>query len=141
MTNTLIFVDLPTPDVEASTEFYRELFGWTINPRPQGVFHQVVPGEGLHLGIFSETEQYPDPAPLPTQPRSGLHTRVYILVDAPPGDYLNKAVLLGATALWEQSFWKEFNGHHASFLDPWGNQIVMWRAPDADEAAAAESDS
>ena len=58
MTNTLIFVDLPSPDVEASTEFYRELFGWTINPRPQGVFHQVVPGEGLHLGIFSETEQY-----------------------------------------------------------------------------------
>ncbi|MEU0938926.1 MULTISPECIES: VOC family protein [unclassified Embleya] len=126
MTNTLVFVDMPTPDIDATTEFYRELFGWTINPRPQGVFHQIVPGEGLHLGLYDEVAQVPDPAPLPQQTRAGLHARVYILVDAAPSEYLNKAVLLGATALWEQCFWEEFGGQHASFLDPWGNQIVMW---------------
>jgi predicted enzyme related to lactoylglutathione lyase len=126
MPNTLVFVDLPTPDPEAAADFYQELFGWKINPRPAGVFHQIVPGEGLHLGLFGEADQVPDPAPKSPQPRSGLQARTYILVDAPPAEYLNKAILLGATALWEQAWWEEFKGWHASFLDPWGNQIVMW---------------
>ena len=57
MANTLVFVDLPTPDIEATSAFYKDLFGWTVNGRPQGVFHQVVPGQGLHLGLWSEREQ------------------------------------------------------------------------------------
>lgn len=127
MANTLIFVDLPTSDIEATSRFYEELFGWPINGRPQGTFHQIVPAEGsLHLGLFTEAEQVPDPAPRPQQARSGLQPRTYILVDGPPSEYLNKAVILGATALWEQSYWEEFGGWHASFLDPWGNQIVLW---------------
>lgn len=129
MANTLVFVDLPTGDIEKASQFYRDLFGWQVNERPKGVFHQVVPGEGLHLGLFSEADQVPDPAPRAPQPRSGLQPRTYILVDAPPSDYLNKAVMLGATAMWEQAYWEEFDGWHASFLDPWGNQIVMWWKP------------
>ncbi|MCW2943159.1 MAG: glyoxalase [Actinomycetia bacterium] len=128
MTNTLVFVDLPSSDPQSAATFYRELFGWTINPRPEGVFYQIVPGEGLHLGLFGEADQVPDPAPKSPQPRSGLQARTYILVDASPAEYLNKAVILGATALWEQAWWEEFKGWHASFLDPWGNQIVIWSA-------------
>ncbi len=128
MANTLVFVDLPSSDPQAAATFYRELFGWTINPRPEGVFYQIVPGEGLHLGLFGEADQVPDPAPKSPQPRSGLQARTYILVDASPAEYLNKAVILGATALWEQAWWEEFKGWHASFLDPWGNQIVIWSA-------------
>jgi len=130
--NRLVFVDLPASDIEAASAFYKDLFGWTINGRPQGVFHEIVPDEGPRLGLWSEAEQVPDPSPRPPQPRSGFSPRTYIAVDGPPRDYLNRAVILGATVLWEQCYWEEFDGHHASFLDPWGNQIVMWWRPDDD---------
>ena len=132
MANTLVFVDLPTRDVEAASRFYKELFGGTVNGRPQGVFHEVVTGDGPRLGLWNEAEQVPDPAPRPLEPRAGAQPRTYIAVDGPPGEYLNRAVMLGATALWEQRYWEELDGHHASFLDPWGNQIIMWWRPDDD---------
>jgi len=129
--NTLIFVDLPTPDPEAAHQFYEQLFGWTINRRPAGEFHQVVPGEGLHLGIFNSVSQPPTPGPKLPAAAQGIHARTYILVDGPAQDYLDKAVALGATKLWDQEWWQEFEGFHASFLDPWGNQLVLWwRGPD-----------
>ncbi len=128
--NTLVFVDLPVDDTVAAHRFYESLFGWTINPRPEGEFHQIVPGEGLHLGLFSTAKQTPDPAPKPPEPRRGLQPRTYILVDDAPQVYLDKAVALGATKLWDEGWWPEFNGYHAAFLDPWGNQIVMWEAKD-----------
>lgn len=126
MPNTLIFVDLPVSDTEAAHRFYQELFGWEINPRPAGEFLQVVPGEGLHLGIFDDTKQTPDPDPQPQPARAGLAARTYILVENEPASYVEKAVELGATELWGEAWWPEFNGWHASFRDPWGNQIVLW---------------
>ena len=63
MTNKLIFVDMPASDPEAMQAFYEQLFGWQINPRPKGEFHQIVPGDGLHLGIFNAESRPPDPAP------------------------------------------------------------------------------
>ena len=32
--NTLIFVDFPSDDPEASGKFYAEVFGWEVEPRP-----------------------------------------------------------------------------------------------------------
>jgi predicted enzyme related to lactoylglutathione lyase len=128
--NTLVFVDLPVDDTVAAQRFYEALFGWTINPRPEGEFHQIVPGEGLHIGLFSTAKQTPDPAPKAPPPRSGLQPRTYILVDDAPQVYLDKAVELGGTKLWDEGWWPEFNGYHAAFLDPWGNQLVMWEAKD-----------
>jgi predicted enzyme related to lactoylglutathione lyase len=129
--NTLIFVDLPTSDPQAAHDFYAELFGWTINPRPAGEFHQIVPGEGLHLGLFNERNQHPAPNPVAPVPRAGVAARTYILVDAPAEQYLEKAVALGATEVWREQWWPEFEGRHASFVDPWGNQIVMWWKPES----------
>ena len=131
MANTLIFVDLPSPDPQATHDFYQQLFGWEINPRPAGEFHQIVPGEGLHLGIFNARSRPPEPDPVALPERAGVQPRTYILVDDTPTAYLEKAVALGATKLWDEGFWDEFNGYHAAFLDPWGNQIVMWQAKDA----------
>jgi predicted enzyme related to lactoylglutathione lyase len=128
--NTLVFVDLPVSDPVAAQTFYEQLFGWTINPRPLGDFHQIVPGEGLHLGLFNSEKQTPDPDPKPRPARAGLQPRTYILVDDAPQAYLDMAVELGATRLWDEGWWDEFNGYHASFVDPWGNQIVMWEAKD-----------
>jgi predicted enzyme related to lactoylglutathione lyase len=128
--NTLVFVDLPVADTVAAQEFYEQLFGWTINPRPKGVFHQVVPGEGLHLGLFASDQQYPDPKPRSTPERAGLQPRTYILVDDAPQTYLDRALQLGATKAWDEDWWEEFNGYHAAFFDPWGNHIVMWEPKD-----------
>lgn len=128
MTNTLIFVDLPVDDVEAAHKFYEELFGWTINPRPAGVFHQIVPDEGLHLGLYENKIQYPNPTPDPelaSKPR-GLQARTYILIDNAVSHYMDKATELGATKLWDEGWWPEFGGWHAAFADPWGNEIVLW---------------
>ena len=133
MTNTLVFVDFPTADIEATTSFYEQLFGWQIEGRPQGDFHRIVPGEGLHLGLYAESTQTPDPNPSAKGPRAGLQPRTYILVDETPQHYLDKAVALGATKLWDEGYWGEFDGYHASFFDPWGNQIVMWYHPPAEE--------
>lgn len=118
MTNTLIFVDLPTLDPQAAQAFYEQLFGWEIKGRPAGEFHQVLPGEGLHLGLFHDGRQPPHPAPQPLPPRQGVQPRTYVLVDGLAQDYLDKAVSLGATKLWDQQYWDEFEGYHTSFLDP-----------------------
>lgn len=126
MTNKLIFVDLPVSDTVAADAFYSELFGWTINPRPKGEFHQIVPDDGLHLGLFSVARQFPDPNPKPNPAPPGLHARTYILVDDSPTKYLDKAVAMGATVAWGEEWWAEFSGWHAAFHDPWGNHIVMW---------------
>ena len=126
MANTLIFVDFPAPDPEVAQRFYEEVFGWTIKGRPAGEFHQIVPREGLHLGIFNERSRPPDPEPGPPAARSVNQPRIYVLVEEEPAHYLDKAVSLGATELWRETYWKEFGGWHASFRDPWGNQIVVW---------------
>ena len=126
MPNTLVFVDFPSPDPEAAARFYEQVFGWEIEGRPAGDFHRIVPGDGLHLGIFNERSQTPDPAPKAVSGRSGLQPRTYILVEEEPSVYVKKAVELGGTELWGEEYWGEFDGWHASFLDPWGNQIVMW---------------
>jgi len=124
--NTLIFVDFPVPDPEVAQHFYEDVFGWTIKGRPPGDFHQVLPGEGLHIGIFNEQTQPPDPDPKQVAPRSPNQPRIYVLVENEPADYVDKAVSLGGTKLWGETYWKEFGGWHASFRDPWGNQIVVW---------------
>jgi predicted enzyme related to lactoylglutathione lyase len=105
--NTLVFVDLPASDLHGATRFYEELFGWQINPRPAGEFHQIVPGEDLHLGLFSDGKQPPDPHPKAVQPRSPNQprlypSRVYIKVDDRPELYVDKAVALGANGVLAQ---------------------------------------
>ena len=39
---------------------------------------------------------------------------------------LTTAEQLGATILWRDHFWSEFNGYNHAFCDPWGNEIVLW---------------
>src|SRR3546814_4266102 len=86
MPHTLIFVDLPSPDPEASGRFYEAVFGWTVEGRPAGTFHRIVPGGefpgpdgkdsgvgNLHLGIYSTANPVPDPN-VPSTHRSEEHT-------------------------------------------------------------------
>jgi len=148
VTNTLIFVDVPADDPDAAARFYAEVMGWEVEGRPAGVFHRIVPGGefllddgtpsgvgNLHLGIYSTREPRPDPnPPIPPEEPGGPAPRVYILVPdrAEQDRVLDAAVARGATVLWRDRFWREFNGWHGCFRDPWGTQIVLWTKPDED---------
>jgi predicted enzyme related to lactoylglutathione lyase len=115
MGNPLIFVDLPSPDPEATSRFYEELFDWKFNRRPAGEFHEILPGVKPNLGVRRD----------PGTP-SGPVARIYVMVDDPPR-YLERAVHMGATTLWTETLWEEFGGRHAAFRDPWGTEVVLWR--------------
>ena len=43
---------------------------------------------------------------------------------------LETAEELGAKILWKDHYWHEFNGLNSSFIDPWGNQIMLWTKPE-----------
>jgi predicted enzyme related to lactoylglutathione lyase len=143
--NTLIFVDLASDDPDAAGRFYEEVFGWKNEGRPKDVFHRLVPGQNfrhkdgtqsqignLHVGIFRAANARPHPKPEGVEPRdlsrTGRRARVWILVseDDTPDRILDTAAKLGATILWRNHYWKEFNGYNHAFRDPWGNEIVLW---------------
>jgi predicted enzyme related to lactoylglutathione lyase len=143
--NTLIFVDIPADDPEAAGRFYAEVFGWEVEGRPSGVFHRIVPGQNflrsdgspsdignLHLGIYNTNNARPHPDSDGVEPRQvssgGRTVRVWILVsdDDNQDRILDTAEKLGASILWRNHYWKEFNGFNGAFLDPWGNTIVLW---------------
>ena len=58
----------------------------------------------------------------------GRKARIWILVGDGQSyeDILARAVERGATELWRDHYWKEFNGYNHAFQDPWGNEIVLW---------------
>jgi predicted enzyme related to lactoylglutathione lyase len=140
--NTLIFVDFPSTDPEATARFYAEVFRWEVEGRPTGKFHRIVPGDqfelddgrpsgvgNLHMGIYDVVDGRPNPkgygdATLAT----GRGPRVYILVsdDDTQDRVLDTAARLGATVLWRDHYWGEFNGFCGAFRDPWGTEIVLW---------------
>ncbi|MFT6764789.1 MAG: putative enzyme related to lactoylglutathione lyase, partial [Candidatus Aldehydirespiratoraceae bacterium] len=67
--NTLVFVDFPSDDVNASRAFYAEVFNWEIEDRIADTFARIVPGQNqkiddgtqgpsgnFHMGISSSTD-------------------------------------------------------------------------------------
>lgn len=143
--NTLIFVDLPSDDTDAAGKFYAEVFGWEDDPRLDGEYHRMVPGQkflnpdgsqseigNLHLGIGNCANFRPHPDPAGIGPREmspgGRKARVWIMIsdDDSADRILGTAEKLGATILWRDHYWKEFNGYNYCFVDPWGNEILLW---------------
>jgi hypothetical protein len=121
------------------------VFGWRDDDRPLGVFHRMVPGGNfinadgseseignLHLGIFNAANARPHPDPAGVEPRTlaadGRKARVWILVGDGQSheDIMARALERGATELWRDHYWKEFNGFNHAFRDPWGNEIILW---------------
>ena len=143
--NTLIFVDLAADDPNAAGKFYAEVFGWEDDPRLDGLYHRMVPGQNflnpdgsqseignLHMGIGDCANLRPNPNPDGIEPRSmsagGRKARVWIMIsdDDSADRILGAAEKLGATILWRNHYWKEFNGYNHAFVDPWGNEILLW---------------
>jgi predicted enzyme related to lactoylglutathione lyase len=145
--NILVFVDFPTDDVDACRDFYAEVFGWEIEDRIPGLFKRIVPGQNfklddgtqgptgnLHMGIYNAADARPRPDDAPSEPTelSGNRSRAvraWILVseDDSFDRILDTAERLGGTVLFRNHFWTEFGGGSASFVDPWGNQIMLWQ--------------
>lgn len=145
MPDTLIFVDIPADDPSAAATFYAEVFGWRNDPRPEGLYHRMVPGGqfrnpdgteseigNLHIGIFKADNARPHPQPEGTAPRAlsieGRKPRVWLLIgdDDTAERILKEAVARGATELWRDHYWSTFNGYNHAFMDPWGNEILLW---------------
>jgi catechol 2,3-dioxygenase-like lactoylglutathione lyase family enzyme len=143
--NTLIFVDLPSDDVEACARFYHDVFGWFVEGRPDGVFHRAVPGGyfpledgsdspigNLHLGFSDVNNMRPHPDPAGVEPRQmsagGRAMRLWVLVGDEDNEdaILDRAEQHGAKVLWRHHYWKEFNGFNGAFEDPWGNVVIAW---------------
>ena len=57
MPNPLIFVDIPSPDPEASSQFYASLFEWEFNRRPAGDFHEILPASNRTSAFASEAQR------------------------------------------------------------------------------------
>lgn len=144
--NVLVFVDFPSDDVNAARAFYAEVFNWEVEDRITDTFARIVPGQNflnedgtqssignLHMGISNAANVRPDKDPNPTEPThlnpGGRATRAWILVSEDDSfeRILEAAVRLGATELWRDHYWTEFGGANASFLDPWGNQLMLWQ--------------
>ena len=143
--NTLIFVDLMSDDADAAGAFYAEVLGWEDDPRLDGNYHRMVPGQNflkgdgtqssignLHVGIGNVVNLRPHPDASGVEPRTlateGRKARVWILVsdDDSHERILSAAEERGAEILWRDHYWKEFNGYNHAFRDPWGNEIVLW---------------
>ena len=143
--NKLVFVDFPTTDVNAARAYYAEVFNWEVEDRIADTFARIVPGGffrnedgseseigNLHMGISHAANMRPNKDPNPVAPfemnPGGRAIRAWILVsdDDSFERILEAAVRLGGTELWRDHFWTEFGGANASFLDPWGNQIMLW---------------
>ena len=147
--NRLVFVDFPTDEIEASAVFYEKVFGWTVERRIPDLFCRIVPGgsyknpdnsdseiQNLHLGIHNVANARPHPKPEGAEPRTlsegGRSIRAWILVSEEDSQdrILKTAEELGAKILWRDHYWHEFNGLNSSFIDPWGNQIMLWTKPE-----------
>ena len=143
--NTLVFVDFPSDDVNAARAFYAEVFNWEIEDRIADTFARIVPGQNqkiddgsqgpsgnFHMGISNSADMRPRPPSAPQEPTKlnpgGRTVRPWILVsdDDSFERILEAAVRLGGTELWRDHFWTEFGGANASFMDPWGNQVMLW---------------
>jgi len=159
--NTLVFIDIPVDDVDAANTFYSEVFNWEVEERIPGVFHRIVPGGhyknedgspseigNLHMGISNAANVRPHPDRSPQEPTflkgDGRAIRVWILISEDDSfeRIIEAARERGATILWENHFWTEFGGGSSSFLDPWGNQLNLWKHLDIerDEETHAASD-
>ena len=92
----------------------------------------------LHMGIHNSANARPHPDPDGVEPRTlsddGRTLRVWILVsdDDSSDAIMDRALARGATELWRDHYWAEFNGFNAAFKDPWGNTLILWTKGDDD---------
>ena len=87
----------------------------------------------LHMGIYNAANARPHPDPAGVEPRELVRWRARPCASGSSSAtttrrtaILATAEKLGATILWRDHYWAEFNGFNGAFQDPWGNTLVLW---------------
>lgn len=106
------YIEIPTPDIDRSEVFYREAFGWTLNPfGPE--YLGIVTGDGHHAGGLSQT--------------SGFDARrgPVVVVYSNDLETSRDAVIAAGGVITRQIF--EFSGgRRFHFTDPNGHEFGVW---------------
>lgn len=116
MTATVSHFEIPARDLERAARFYREVFGWQVEPLPwEGhLYYKVrgVAGDSLGGGIVPAGEGYE-------------HPLLVIHVDGDLADWIEKIVEAGGAAEKPPTQVGGF-GRFARFRDPEGNLLGLW---------------
>jgi uncharacterized protein len=112
----IVHVEIPSPDPEAASRFYADLFGWNIQPVPEMDYIMFQAGDGPGGGLPRLSEYTP------------IGPLVYVDTDDIDAS-LAKAESLGATTLAPRTEIPGM-GWFAIFQDPSGNRMALYQAMD-----------
>jgi hypothetical protein len=123
MAGQVVHFEIPADDLERAQSFYREVFGWRLNPMPEMSYTMVTTAALDEQGMPAEpgainggmlTRQQPITSPV-----------IVINVDDVDGA-LEQVQRLGGRVLREKTPVGEM-GFSAYFTDPEGNTIGLWQ--------------
>ena len=110
------YLEIPAITAEASADFYRGIFGWTIRKRGDGALAFDDSG-GVSGTWVKESDRTPDE-----------QTRIYIMVDDIP-DTLKKIEAAGGRVLTARTDIAPGPGAFAVFADPAGAEFGLYEEP------------
>ena len=107
----ICYVEIPAPDLARAHDFYRDIFGWSM--QPSGDYLMFESGEGALAGGLD--------------PRKALGDGVvlYIRVTDIPAT-LERIEQAGGQTIRPRSEVGDDYGYFALFRDPNGNQMGLW---------------
>jgi predicted enzyme related to lactoylglutathione lyase len=111
----ICYLEIPAITAEASADFYRGIFGWTIRKRGDGTLAFDDSG-GVSGTWVKESDRTPDE-----------QTRIYIMVDDIP-DTLKKIEAAGGRVLTPRTDIAQA-GAFAVFADPAGTEFGLYEEP------------
>jgi uncharacterized protein len=112
----ICYLEIPAKTPEASAEFYRSIFGWTVRKRGDGELAFDDTG-GVSGTWVKESDRTADE-----------RTRTYIMVDA-IADALKKIEAAGGRVLTPRTEIGPGMGAFAAFEDPVGNEFGLYEEP------------
>jgi len=110
------YLEIPAITAEASADFYRGIFDWTIRKRGDGELAFDDCG-GVSGTWVKESDRTP-----------GEQTRIYIMVDDIP-DALKKIEAAGGRVLTPRTDIAPGSGAFAVFSDPAGTEFGLYEEP------------
>lgn len=113
----ICYLEIPAKTAEASADFYRSIFGWTIRRRGDGELAFDDAGGGVSGTWVKESDRTPDE-----------RTRTYIMVDA-IADSLKQIEAAGGRVLTPRTDIGTGMGAFAVFADPVGNEFGLYEEP------------
>lgn len=114
----IAWFEITSADHERAQKFYRELFGWSVNVDPDMGGYGIVDtgaGDGAVGGGIG-----------PSQAPGDTGVKIYLRVDDLEA-YLSRAEQLGGKRLGEPVDLPDGWGTVATFTDPDGNPVGIWK--------------